>query len=359
MEGPHLRAGLRVRVLRRARLAARRPGEPGQLHPGRAAVAPGAHDAPRSSVSPRLGVAYPITERAGLHFAYGHFYQYPGARRHLHQRRLLDPRPPAGGTRDHPVMGNPDIKPERTVQYEFGYKQALTDDLGVDAQRLLQGHPRPARRRVHRDLQRRRVRPADERRLRRRHRLHRRARPAAARPVQPRARLHLAARPGELERPAARPRRGPRRARTRGRGGPVQLGPAAHAQPDALALAQPGAYSTSAIVRVASGQPYTPVLARASATGSSTNSGRKPASVRGGPARRADPAPGGPQRVSLFGRVFNLFDTRFFNGIVFDSTGSPYYSRFPGAGRGARWPTRPGTTRRGGSRSASRVDSGW
>ena len=28
-------------------------------------------------------------------------------------------------------------------------------------------------------------------------------------------------------------------------------------------------------------------------------------------------------------RVFNLLDTRFFNGFVFPSTGSPYYSRFP------------------------------
>ena len=28
-------------------------------------------------------------------------------------------------------------------------------------------------------------------------------------------------------------------------------------------------------------------------------------------------------------RVFNLFDTRFFNGAVFASTGSPYYSRYP------------------------------
>ena len=33
------------------------------------------------------------------------------------------------------------------------------------------------------------------------------------------------------------------------------------------------------------------------------------------------------QRASLFGRVLNAFDTRFFNGFVFGSTGSPYYSR--------------------------------
>jgi hypothetical protein len=37
----------------------------------------------------------------------------------------------------------------------------------------------------------------------------------------------------------------------------------------------------------------------------------------------------GRQRLSMFGRVFNLFDSRFFNGTVFATTGSPYYSRFP------------------------------
>ena len=33
-------------------------------------------------------------------------------------------------------------------------------------------------------------------------------------------------------------------------------------------------------------------------------------------------------QMSLFARVFNLFDTRYFNGAVFSSTGSPYYTRF-------------------------------
>ena len=29
----------------------------------------------------------------------------------------------------------------------------------------------------------------------------------------------------------------------------------------------------------------------------------------------------------MFGRVFNAFDNRFFNGSVFESSGSPFYSR--------------------------------
>jgi hypothetical protein len=33
--------------------------------------------------------------------------------------------------------------------------------------------------------------------------------------------------------------------------------------------------------------------------------------------------------LSAFARVFNLLDSRFFNGFVFQSTGDPYYTRFP------------------------------
>jgi hypothetical protein len=30
-----------------------------------------------------------------------------------------------------------------------------------------------------------------------------------------------------------------------------------------------------------------------------------------------------------FARIYNVFDTRYFNGAVYETTGSPYYSRFP------------------------------
>jgi hypothetical protein len=33
----------------------------------------------------------------------------------------------------------------------------------------------------------------------------------------------------------------------------------------------------------------------------------------------------------LFGRVLNLLDSKYMNGMVFNSTGSTYYSRFPEA----------------------------
>ena len=67
-------------------------------------------------------------------------------------------------------------------------------------------------------------------------------------------------------------------------------------------------------------------------TGLDTNSGRKPTSflcdLRGEiPLVKQSP------NLNLFMRIFNLFDTRYVNGMVFESTGSVEYSRFPEADR--------------------------
>jgi hypothetical protein len=95
-----------------------------------------------------------------------------------------------------------------------------------------------------------------------------------------------------------------------------------------LSMHNPKVYSASAILRVASGQPYTPQIAADADL--ATNSGRKPygllLDLRG---ERLFSV--GRRRMSVFGRVFNALDSRYFNGAVFESTGSPYYSRFPGA----------------------------
>jgi hypothetical protein len=113
-----------------------------------------------------------------------------------------------------------------------------------------------------------------------------------------------------------------------------------------LRFDDPGAFSTSGIVRVASGQPYTPILDAGFGYGLNTNSGRKPVSLlvdlRGERFVRV-----AGERVSLFGRVFNLLDTRSVNGFVFESTGSADYSRFPGTDVNTLGdPTRYGAPRR-------------
>ncbi len=76
-----------------------------------------------------------------------------------------------------------------------------------------------------------------------------------------------------------------------------------------------------------SGQRYTPQTEQAFGFGSSTNSGRKPASFLVD--LRAEKMLGAKARGGIFVRAFNLFDQRYFNGPVYTTTGSPYYARFP------------------------------
>jgi hypothetical protein len=93
-------------------------------------------------------------------------------------------------------------------------------------------------------------------------------------------------------------------------------------------VSRPADFSLSSIVRVASGQPYTPAISTAFGGSLGTNSGQKPVGMlvdlRGEKSLR----PGG-LGVNVFARVFNLFDSRFFNGFVFDNSGSADYSRYP------------------------------
>lgn len=80
------------------------------------------------SVSPRFGISYPITDRGILHFSYGHFLQIPPFQ-YLYQKPGYKVTTASGvqGT-----YGNPDLKPQKTVMYEFGLQQQLTEDLSFD-----------------------------------------------------------------------------------------------------------------------------------------------------------------------------------------------------------------------------------
>ena len=76
-------------------------------------------------LAPRLGISFPITDRAKLHFTYGHYYQIPPGD-DLYENLSFDMR---GAIRRR---GNPNLEPERTVAYEVGIAQQLTRDLTVD-----------------------------------------------------------------------------------------------------------------------------------------------------------------------------------------------------------------------------------
>ncbi|HUF09568.1 MAG TPA: TonB-dependent receptor, partial [Rhodothermales bacterium] len=81
---------------------------------------------PKQMVSPRLGVSFPITSRGIVHFSYGHFYQMPTLR-----QMYVNPEFEFGvGT--VPTFGNADLRPQRTVSYEFGLQQQLSELVAFD-----------------------------------------------------------------------------------------------------------------------------------------------------------------------------------------------------------------------------------
>ncbi len=81
----------------------------------------------KQTVSPRVGVSYPITDRGIIHFSYGHFFQMPQLRR-LYENPDFKFVPGANGS----SFGNPNLSPQKTVTYEFGLQQQLTDNLAFN-----------------------------------------------------------------------------------------------------------------------------------------------------------------------------------------------------------------------------------
>lgn len=79
--------------------------------------------------SPRLGVAFPITDRGVVHFSYGHFFQIPNF-------ELLYTNPEfkfaAGSQENLGVAGNSNLKAQQTISGEVGVQQAFTDELSID-----------------------------------------------------------------------------------------------------------------------------------------------------------------------------------------------------------------------------------
>ena len=77
------------------------------------------------ALSPRLAVAYPISDTGMIHFSYGHFFQRPSF-----EVLYTNPDFELDGT--NTIMGNPDLNVERTVQYEIGLQQQLGEQTGLD-----------------------------------------------------------------------------------------------------------------------------------------------------------------------------------------------------------------------------------
>ncbi len=72
------------------------------------------------NLSPRLGMAFPITDRDKFFFHYGRFTQWPSR---VYLFRTQDP---VGSTG---TLGNPNLQPELTVSYQAGISHQFTDDI--------------------------------------------------------------------------------------------------------------------------------------------------------------------------------------------------------------------------------------
>jgi len=81
---------------------------------------------PVYNLSPRVGISYPITDQGAIHFSYGHFSQIPTFEQ-LYDNSEFEVWPGLSST-----MGNAELKPQRTVIYEIGLQQQLSESIGID-----------------------------------------------------------------------------------------------------------------------------------------------------------------------------------------------------------------------------------
>ncbi len=82
---------------------------------------------PQYQISPRLGLAYQLSNVALLHFSYGHFFQMPPLYA-LYENHAFRVAPKDYQT----TMGNARLKAQKTVQYEVGLWQELSPGMGLE-----------------------------------------------------------------------------------------------------------------------------------------------------------------------------------------------------------------------------------
>ncbi|MCX6151198.1 MAG: TonB-dependent receptor [Ignavibacteriales bacterium] len=278
--------------------------------------------------APRLGFSFPLTNSASIYFSYGHFYQMPGLGNLYSNADYSILKDLAAGGITYGVMGNPDLNPEKTVQYECGLKQTITNSLGLELSFFYKDI---------RDL------------------LGVEFIGTYAAAEYPRFTnvdfgsatgftISLTQRSlGQLSTTidytmqfAQGNSSDPRESANRAAGGKdsrprdIPFGWDQRHTLNATAIwYEPDDYSISAIVKFGSGQPYTPEIGLGFGADLETNSGRKDSYVLVD--LRAEKFFSlGFINLSVFARMFNLLNTHFVNGFVFNTTGSPDYSINPG-----------------------------
>ena len=82
---------------------------------------------PKMSLSPRIGIAYPLTDKSVLSFNFGHFYQNPNYR---DMYRASESNREVSIMRGN-IIGNPNLEPEKSVQYEIALQYQFADDFAI------------------------------------------------------------------------------------------------------------------------------------------------------------------------------------------------------------------------------------
>ena len=72
---------------------------------------------PSYQISPRIGIAYPITDQGVIHVSYGHFFQIPN-----YSFLYANPEFEILNNNNGGILGNAALLPEKTVMYEIGFK---------------------------------------------------------------------------------------------------------------------------------------------------------------------------------------------------------------------------------------------
>ncbi len=79
-------------------------------------------------VSPRVGISYQVSDKGLIYFSYGYFFQMPSYEFLFTNSQVLLPE--SSGV--FGIFGNPDLKPERSTQYELGTKYEILEGTGLE-----------------------------------------------------------------------------------------------------------------------------------------------------------------------------------------------------------------------------------
>ena len=82
---------------------------------------------PQAQLSPRFGLAYQLSDAAILRFSYGHFFQMPPMYAMYQNSKFF-----IGPEDFQTTMGNSELKAQKTVQYEVGVWQGLTESFSME-----------------------------------------------------------------------------------------------------------------------------------------------------------------------------------------------------------------------------------